>query len=399
MKKIKKYKIHFRATFLSICSSFLFCGLFILVNPQKGFGYDNDTHFWLTYYLAIKTGYTRIQAAQIASLNISVDLDKDSSPVLPEINRISELIHPLTHQQEIRKKLHALPRRKEVYNIAKKDLHYWWCPYEVTDPEIQRIAKYLMEKRRDEFWDETIKDGENPSVFLHYLQDSFAHKGFLSYVGHAGYSYVDFLDTDCSKANDMTDDTLKYLVAFRKNLNPNDVKIEFHLTQSDLTEIKRTVRKFCEVNPNPNEGKQIAASGLITAWEKLDGDDKRNRHRRLPGTFYFALLETGILNPSPDSRKSREVVKNVLNYQESDLPDVWEYNLNKKGKAVNSVTFKFLYYGEPQPEKQCFFSKDEKANFKIKDNSKEKSKKIPCMYFKLAKDDENGKYSICTLTD
>ncbi|MCW5959314.1 MAG: hypothetical protein KIS76_04075 [Pyrinomonadaceae bacterium] len=45
--------------------------------------YDDDTHFWLTYFLAVKAGYTRIQAAQIASAKTSVDTDKHSAAAAP----------------------------------------------------------------------------------------------------------------------------------------------------------------------------------------------------------------------------------------------------------------------------------------------------------------------------
>jgi hypothetical protein len=51
--------------------------------PRNGQAYDNDTHFWLTYYLAIKTGYSPVQAAQIASADITVDLDRHTEPLLP----------------------------------------------------------------------------------------------------------------------------------------------------------------------------------------------------------------------------------------------------------------------------------------------------------------------------
>ena len=42
---------------------------------------DNDTHYVLTYFLARQVGYTRQQAQQIASANVSVDTDVNTEPL------------------------------------------------------------------------------------------------------------------------------------------------------------------------------------------------------------------------------------------------------------------------------------------------------------------------------
>src|SRR5262249_4126432 len=107
----------------------------ILANTRFLWAYDNDTHFWFTYYLSIRAGYTPIQAAQIASADVIVDFDDDTQPVMPSIENLVSFRHPLQHFQYIRNRLHALPTRSEVRTRAYLDLDYRWDPVIVTDPK------------------------------------------------------------------------------------------------------------------------------------------------------------------------------------------------------------------------------------------------------------------------
>src|SRR3982751_4853871 len=107
--------------------------LLLLNGPARA--YDNDTHFWFTYYLARKAGYTPIQATQIASADVSVDYDEDTQPVLPEISTFSAFRHPLDHFQYVRNRLHALPTKSEISRIAKLPKGYWWDPVIMTHPK------------------------------------------------------------------------------------------------------------------------------------------------------------------------------------------------------------------------------------------------------------------------
>jgi hypothetical protein len=81
----------------SFCLSILICVILIFLTPQITLAYDNDTHFWLTYYLALKAGYTKTQATQIASANISVDFDKDTEPLTPSFDHWTDWFHALSH--------------------------------------------------------------------------------------------------------------------------------------------------------------------------------------------------------------------------------------------------------------------------------------------------------------
>lgn len=379
----------------SIIITMLF-SIILFAFPPRHYSYDADTHFWLTYYLAVKAGYSQRQATKIASANISVDLDQDTNPVFAEINRIGEVIRPWTHVQTVRTMLHALPRRKIVIQRAGKEKYYWWSPLKVTDAEIQRTADAMIAERKAEFWSEVVREGKNLGVFLHYLQDSYAHRGFLSYIGHAGYSYVDFLGTDCDKAQIMVEDTLKYLIAFRKNVNVETVNIKSYLSENDLTEIKNTVTKFCDANPNPLPVKDIKPNELITAWESMSENKRRNYHRRMPIEFVLALRSIMANNPATDTCKAREIVKDILNYSENDLPDIWQYNLNKKGKAIADTTYLALRYSPPSGE-GCHYSEDVKPIERTPQPVDKKLSNVPCLTFSLEENSLEDKTSVCVL--
>src|SRR5436190_17027801 len=100
-----------------LCFAFAI-SMMVFVFAPKASAYDNDTHFWFTYYLAVKAGYTPIQATQIASADVSVDYDEDTQPVLPAIETFGAFRHPLNHFQYVRNRLHALPTKAEIIRLA-----------------------------------------------------------------------------------------------------------------------------------------------------------------------------------------------------------------------------------------------------------------------------------------
>lgn len=310
-----------------LCGVFLFFGL-----AQKSFAYDNDTHFWLTYYLAVKAGFTPIQATQIASANISVDLDNDTDPVIPQPQTILDLRHLNAHFQIVRRKLHALPAKWRINQLSKQEYDLWWDPSIEEKVEVNRIATDLVNERKDEFWKETLEKGKNPGVFLHYLQDTFAHRQFKSYVGHAGYYYVDFLATDQPKAEEMAFTTYKYLRAFHEtNFGKKAFAMVDSVESSTIdagiqNEIKTVLGEFYRVNPSPG----IKSSPLKTAWDNLDVEVQRKKHKRPPASYLGAVLKILKENPAPNSSKARNIVLGNLQPGEY-TPLIWKYNLRKSG--------------------------------------------------------------------
>ena len=188
----------------------------LLLQVSTARAYDNDTHFWFTYYLAVEAGYTPMQAMQIASADVSVDYDDDTQPVLPSIASFNAFRHPLEHFQYVRNRLHALPMKSDIMKAANLPDGYWWDPVMITDKKTLAAAHAIVQARKKVAWADTLADLRNPGVFLHFLEDTFAHDGFASYIGHAGYYRVDYMASDPAKAERMAFTALKYLIAFRE---------------------------------------------------------------------------------------------------------------------------------------------------------------------------------------
>lgn len=348
----------------------LLCGIFLFFGQaQKSFAYDNDTHFWLTYYLSVKAGYTPVQATQIASANISVDLDKHTDPVVPYPSSLLDLRYLNAHFQTVRRRLHALPAKWEINKLSKQEWNLWWSPLIEENDDVNKIAKALVNERKVEFWKDTLEKRKNPGVFLHYLQDTFAHDKFKSYVGHAGYFYVDFLSTDKAKAEEMAFTTYKYLRAFHaaKFDGKDFAPVESIENSTIETETENEIRKVLETfyAANPSEGRKD--SPVKTAWDNLDVKIQRKKHKRPPDSFLKAFWKMKDENFAPNSSKVRKIVLENLPPTEY-APLIWKYNLRKSGNnsdrfSSTAYEYKKIY---DDSDTQAFTSRLEKANHKRK---------------------------------
>lgn len=372
-----------------VLSIVVFCGLLVF-SPSSAKAYDNDTHFWLTYYLAIKAGYTHIQATQIASADVTLDLDSQTNPVLPSLENPLQLFRPLEHQQEVRARLHALPSKAQIVRIAKPDPAYWWSPLVETDPATLKIMRELVTTRKKEYWKETLTPARNPGLFLHYLQDTFAHDGYKSLLGHAGYYRVDFLATDRKKAEAMAMATLKYLVAFREVYfaqksaaqfsDPETIDLAKFFTEAQLVEIIAVVRVFCEANSSTG----ISESSVIKAWNETSENDRVERDRLPPYRYASAFREAKALGACPDSAKARVQIMRLMLLKENDLPLIWRYDLRADGTPTSKPTETvFAYVTRKNAEVKKVFNGDDEADNLKKTNSFDSKGKKECLPFNL----------------
>jgi hypothetical protein len=366
------------------------------VFPSPAAAYDNDTHFWFTYYLARKAGFTPIQATQIASADVSVDYDDDTQPVLPEITTFSAFRHPLDHFQYVRNRLHALPTKSEIIRLAGLPKGYWWDPVIITDPKALKVAHELVAERKREFWRDTISQGKNPGVFVHYLQDTFAHDGFASYVGHAGYYRIDFMASDTAKAERMAMTVLRYLVHFREVwfktgdrlsteiiADPSILEhldLSKYLTPTDIADVKATVAKFAVANPS----KGVTANDLVKEWDKLSDKLKRELENVPPPTFAKPTYEAAKEGPSPDSYRARAVVMGIFNLTDATAPYIWVYNLKDTGAIESDLANEAFIYKTRDIVgiRTSYTSDDEKGN-KARKKIFDAANKRQCLPFKL----------------
>lgn len=368
MKRINHRQQSIGRSIKSLIFSVLVCGFLICSTPQASFAYDNDTHFWLTYYLALKVGYTHTQATQIASANISVDFDADTAPVLPK-PQIGDLKRLHSHFSFVRLSYHALASKTDVNEYAKPEVFYWWDPLAETDENIKKVANDLVVKRRNKFWTETLSDRSNPGFFLHYLQDMFSHRDFKSFVGHAGYNRVDFLASDRPKAHQMTEETLKYLYFFRESVlkknaavkNPDELKIGDFLGPNEIEEIRQTVENLCDVN----NSKGIEPNGLVTEWSKLSHSQKMARYQLPPKGYLRVLANLYSNGRAPDSSKARDVIVNLTKKDGYEVPDMWLYEYNKYGIVTRQTAKKARRYKAEIRSPEEFKSTDEARNMQV----------------------------------
>lgn len=349
--------------------------------------YDNDTHYWLTYYLSIKAGFTPMQAEQIASANVSVDFDDDTEPVLPDLDSLLAVYRFKAVFSVVRSKYHALPSVADINAVTKPKVIYWWNPEVVEDARDQAVMRDLVLKRQDEFWAETIAAKKNPGMFLHYLQDTFAHRNFRSFFGHAGYRRVDHLSTDRAKSWEMVQSTLRYLIAYRTNtlqktaVDPSKIDLTKHLSSSQLAEIRAVLEEFCDVNPSIGREE----NAITRKWRTLEEDSKTD-YSTPSGYLISSIREAYQTNTAPDSRRAREVVIDRLKLDRSKLPQIWLYDYSQAGVAKRFTSHARIYgdYKTPIKPEHDFPAKSESENTKrmrMKDDSRERRKL--CMPFVL----------------
>jgi len=362
----------------------------LVVHVTTARAYDNDTHFWFTYYLAVEAGYTPIQAMQIASADVSVDYDDDTQPVLPSIESLASFRHPLDHFQYVRNRLHALPMKSDIMKAAKLPDGYWWDPVVITDAKTLAAAHAIVEARKKVFWADTLAELKNPGIFLHFLEDTFAHDGFASYIGHAGYYRVDYMASDRVKAERMAFTVLKYLIAFRevalnkqpatKFADPENLNLVVYLNASKTAEIRAGIQRFCDANPSTG----VDPNDLVKSWGKLSDKERHDRNNVPPPEFikpFYNAIKDG---PSPDSARAREAVAKLFGYSRAQLPLIWVYNLKDTGETESDFADEAYVYKERDLTKfpLKFNSDDEKAN-KDKKKIYDPAGKRECLPFKL----------------
>lgn len=304
----------------------------LLLTVRTTHAYDNDTHFWLTYYLAVKSGYTHIQATQIASATISVDFDDNTDPITPRAFSITDV---KDFMQNVRARLHALPKRNEVEEKCRNRKFNWifnWrneCEIE-NDAQIQSCKDDLVLRGQNELWNKVKDKKDNPGVFFHYLQDKYAHRNFRSYWGHACYLRIDFLASDPDKADKMARETVNYLREFMRLRWP-----ERQLPpEPDWQEVGATLKKLIDANPSVG----IKGSPLLEAMTTSPITN--------PVEFLnqFKRESLAAFNTRPDSSKARDIIVDALKLSTARVPNIWMYDLKKSGEPNERTTAFILKY-------------------------------------------------------
>lgn len=321
--------------------SFIGSAMIIATFPLASFAYDDDTHFWFTYYLARKTGYTVKQATQIASANLSVDYDCHTDPVLPGPDSFGDLFRLRKYHQRVRTNLHALVDKQERTNYpedSKTTSLLWDLDPEPDDEYLGRMDK-SVDASQDRLWRLTLTSIRNPGVFLHFAQDRYPHRGFTSLVGHAGYFYIDHLGRDIKSATTMALESVAYLIEYRRiaNLQFPDIRTRSavlknaqELSDDDMRSIKEVIFQLAAVNPSNPEPQQ---NDLYRRWRNRGDIGSINKIRLTLEAI--KLKKRYDVRPSPAA--ARTVVLTALD-EVNVPPNAWKYDLRANGTPAKKST-------------------------------------------------------------
>src|SRR5262245_11254641 len=121
----------------------------LLVGTTAGptMAYDNDTHYYLTYFIAVKVGYTPAQALRIAAANVGIDYDAETEP----LQKWNSFLGAPRSAQIPRMRFHAFP------------------DYDKFGDGYAEEATEEIRKRENGLWGLAAKQG-NPGPFIHFHQ-------------------------------------------------------------------------------------------------------------------------------------------------------------------------------------------------------------------------------------
>lgn len=329
----------------------LFLGCILMSN--SAFAYEDDTHFWLTYYLARKAGFTSVQAAQIASADVSVDYDRDTQPATFHADNWTDRLHLSSNMQQIHAQFHAMPWKINIIKRVPGATFLKWDPTAIpAEWEAAAAAEVLTGK--NSAWKTAWDDCKNPGIFLHYLQDSFSHKGFLSILGHQGYERVDFLATDLAAAHAMALSSLQHLVVFRERLGKCDpspvrsaeeVDLNAKLGTGVVEEVLRVVDLIAAANPSPGRSE----SNLMLSWRDLTDKERRSDSVLPPRDMIQALIGRLEMGQVPDSYRARDIVGQQLALSPREMPAIWLYDYDSDGRINYETTREYFDYAPTHP--------------------------------------------------
>lgn len=135
-----------------------------LASPTFAHAYSYDTHWYLTYLLARDAGFTRVQAERIAVADQLCDEHPKLEP-LQLASQFSTIPTEMDKKHGPRVRIHAMMNESGGYRV--------WSNVAIKEIEDQ-FAKLGRSCQRF--------DNLGPAV--HFLQDTYSHWGYGSYIGH-----------------------------------------------------------------------------------------------------------------------------------------------------------------------------------------------------------------------
>lgn len=282
----------------------------MLTLSQRGWAYEKDTHYYLTYCLARLVGFTVTQSWQLARGDWSIDMNKATEPVQSFIPYDSTVV--------IRSRYHAMPAGtlldalKAAYLRPEGISGSYWADASYTNA-VQEQAGIL--------WARGTATG-NIGPYLHYLQDSYAHKGFYATWGHPPFrgATPDYVSHNIQYANSMAFAVVHKLQEF----------YSMYLDKAPCRVNDNTVLQLVKAvyDANPNAGTDMAvlsffssAGGAGVATIKSLASTDSHKPWEMAETPYVAFLG----NAGPDVEKAKAPLEKII---KETIPgfDCYQYN-------------------------------------------------------------------------
>jgi hypothetical protein len=274
--------------------------------------YDKDTHFALTYYLAIQVGYNLDEARAIASTNAAVD--------------ISPKTQPLQMNPFVLGDFHAFSTSSDPVKAAKE-----------------------IAARKDQLWQQAVKmnDPAQLGVLLHFLQDEYSHKGYQADKGHLGAGHLpDYIGSDPKQAKEMARATVDSLRKFMKEVLKREPE------KVDNKDLDRVIDLLGKVNrPDPMASPNYDLAKAIV--QKELGFD-------LPKAYLVRIDDTGKVRIGFDDNVPKGGMAGREKYQQDKAAFQVEKNAFKSDKKAfieDKASF--------DREVAAFFRKQEEINLDI----------------------------------
>lgn len=232
-----------KKTVLTAILSIVLISVMLVTTSIEVKALDNDSHFYLKYYLLRQVGFTDSDAYCIARADVSMDSGDTKAGAWSSNN---ELWHAMGSQTENQARQNYLQQRAE--NQAN-EYQKTQDPEQLQDPEQRKLA--------------LIYFGE----FLHFLEDRTSHEGH-GWVWHAYKLH--------------TPDYLSYVYFYyslqsvvENWLNPMKVFFDLLLQQTPnpvtWNNVSGTVYDVMNANPSPNWWRSPKTGGIKKYMEELFG--------------------------------------------------------------------------------------------------------------------------------
>jgi len=170
----------------------IICAAIAIGVPCLAQAYDDDTHFVFTFLAARASGYSSIQASRIASACVEIDSELNENTEPKQLKRT--LVDMLTGYggkdavtgYRIRRDFHAmLDQARFPESVIGSTLQVAGTKSELKFLESYNKARGAV-RNQGQALENDLRNAsiDNPGVFLHFLQDAYAHDGYGTYWGH-----------------------------------------------------------------------------------------------------------------------------------------------------------------------------------------------------------------------